>query len=172
MPLASGVLPTIDPPAIPPFAFSPWHTVHFWAKTTAPWAGVPLPEGRPVPSGRMLMSHAATSASEIRFPSAGDCAMAAPEPKASTRKRAANRSGVDMFDLPFAVDAPARDAVVVLVWECQWVGRPLGLAAQGHEFGAQGLHVPGLVPGAALQDHRPAVPAPGHAKAGERLGQH
>ncbi len=50
--------------------------------------------------------------------------------------------------------------------------RLLGLAALRDELGAQRLRVAGLVPGAALQHRGAAVPAPRHAEAGERLGQH
>src|SRR5262252_2549356 len=109
-----------------PFAPSPWHIAHFAAKRGAPCAAVPLPAGRPVPSGRMLMSHAAMSASEIFAPRPGDCAKAAPEQR---RRAATRRSGVDMFHLPLAVHRPAREAVVVLVGESERIRRFLGLAA-------------------------------------------
>src|SRR5262252_9355724 len=142
-----------------PFAPSPWHIAHFAAKRGAPCAAVPLPVGRPVPSGRMLMSHAAISASEIFAPRPGDCADAAPQASASART--ARGLCVDMFHLPLAVDRPAREAVVVLVGEGERIRRFLGLAALGDELGAQRLHVSAFVPRAALQDHRLAVPAPG-----------
>src|SRR5262252_9322889 len=73
MPLVSGGPPTSAAAAGVPFAPSPWHIAHFAAKIGAPCAAVPLPGGRPVPSGRMLMSHAAMSASEIFAPRPGDC---------------------------------------------------------------------------------------------------
>ena len=44
---------------------------HFSAKSLAPCAGVPLPGGRLVPSGRMVMSQALMSASLIGLPSFG-----------------------------------------------------------------------------------------------------
>src|SRR4051812_18252847 len=100
------------------------------------------------------MSQAWRSCSVIALPSlgvcvVGDCATAAPAPNASASKRAADLR-VDMFDLPLGVDAPAREAVVVLVGEGErrrdW---SLGLAPRRHEFGAQRLHVAGFVPGAA-----------------------
>ena len=50
MPDVSGSPPT-SAAAVPPFAFSPWHTAHLAAKTFEPCSGVPLPGGRPVPSG-------------------------------------------------------------------------------------------------------------------------
>src|SRR5262249_784893 len=79
---------------------------------------------------------------------------------------------VDMFYLPLAVDRPAGEAVVVLVGEGERIRRFLGLAALRDELGAQRLRVSAFVPGAALQDHRLSVPAPGHAEARKRLGQH
>src|SRR5260221_7086177 len=115
------------------------------------------------------------SASERGLPRFGDwtpglCAKAAPAANASTAARANNGLRIDMLDLPFAVDGPAGDAVVVLVWEGQGGGEGLlGLAPRRNEFGSQRLHVAGLVPGAALQDCRLAVPAPRHLEAGERL---
>src|SRR5882672_902030 len=157
MPLVSGAPPARIFPAGLPLPASPWHIAHLATKIGAPCAAVPLPAGKPVPSGRMLMSQAVMSASEIRAPSPGVCA---------------SGLSVDMFDLPFAVDRPTREAVVVLVGEAERIRRFPGLAALGDELGAQRLHAAGLVPGAALQYHRPAVPAPGHAEARERLGQH
>src|SRR5712672_2484547 len=103
------------------------------------------------------MSQAWRSCSVIALPSlgvcvVGDCAKAAPAPNASASKRAAGLR-VDMLDLPLGVDAPTRDAVVVLVGEGERRRhRSLGLAARRHELGTQWLHVAGLVPGTALQD--------------------
>src|SRR5262245_66495783 len=118
------------------------------------------------------MFQAVMSASAIGLPSPGVSAAADPAPKASTTARARTGLRIDMLDLPVALDAPARDAVVVLVGERQrGCHRLLGLAARGHELGARRLYVAGLVPGAALQDDRLAVPAPRHAEAGERFGK-
>src|SRR5262252_1174900 len=142
MPLVSGGPPTSAAAAGVPFAPSPWHIAHFAAKIGAPFAAVPLPGGRPVPSGRMLMSQAAMSASEIFAPSPGDCAIAAPDPRTSART--ASDLGVNMFHLPLAVDRPAREAVVVLVGEGERVRRLPGLAALGDELRAQRLHVAAL----------------------------
>src|SRR5437588_5384184 len=115
------------------------------------------------------MSQGLMSASEIGFPSPGVSAKAMPEPSI-TRAPAQSTLRINMFDLPFTVDTPAREAVVVLVRECQRaLDRRLGFAAGGDEFGAQRLRVARLVPGAALQDDRLAVPLPGHAEAGEGL---
>src|SRR5262245_5690193 len=116
------------------------------------------------------MFQAVMSASVIGLPRPGVSAAAVPAPKASTTARARTGLRIDMLDLPVAVDAPARDAVVVLIGERQRARhRFFGLAARSHELGASGLHVAGLVPGAALQHDRLAVPAPRHAEAGERF---
>ena len=78
-----------------------------------------------------------------------------------------------MLDLPIGPDAPARDAVVVLVREGEGGRHRLfGLTAGGDEVGAERLDVAGFVPGPALQHDRLAVPAPRHAEARERLWQH
>src|SRR5256886_7337752 len=137
----------------------------------APWAEVPLPAGKPVPSGKMLMSQAASSAGSIGLPRFGPWAKAALEPRAS---RAAKIRGlrVNMFHLPIALDRPSRDAVVVLAREARYGGNLRGLAARGHDLGAGRLHVAGLVPRAALQNPRTAIPAPGHAEAGKGLAVH
>src|SRR5439155_23089244 len=136
----------------------------------APWADVPLPAGKPVPSGKMLMSHAASSAGSIGLPRFGPSARAVLEPRASASTAVKIRGlRVAMFHLPFALDRPSRDAVVVLAREARY-GRDLrGLTARGHDLGASRLHVAGLVPRAALQNRRTAIPAPGHAEAGKGL---
>src|SRR6516162_6760938 len=116
------------------------------------------------------MSHDLASASVIDLPSFGVCASAAPTPKARATRTEIGGLCIDMLDLPFAVDAPARDADVVLVGEQQRRGdRPFGLTPRRYELGAQRLHVAGLVPGPALQDCWPAVPVPWHDEAGEGL---
>src|SRR5712671_1683604 len=147
MPLVRGAPPNSGAGARGlPFPPSPWHAEHFSAKTRAPWVAVPLPGGR---------------------------ASAAPEPKASARRRATDCLSVHMFDLPVAGYPPARDAVVVLVGEREKIrNRLLGFAPHGHELGASRLRVAGFVPGAALQDRGTAVPAPGRAEAGKSLGVH
>src|SRR6516165_12817571 len=116
----------------------------------APWAGVPLPGGRLVPSGRTAMSHCLMSASEIGLPSFGLGLCARAVPTVSATAQASSGLRIDMLDLPFAVDAPAGEAVVVLVGESERRRQRLPrLAARGDELGAQRLHVAGLVPGAA-----------------------
>src|SRR5216117_1353340 len=135
MPLVSGAPPNSGAGARGlPFPPSPWHAEHFSAKTRAPWTAVPLPGGRPVPSGITATSQAAMSASVIGLPSLGASACAATAPKATASAAARADLCVDMLDLPFAVDAPARDAVVVLVGESNRAWRPLGLAAPRDEL--------------------------------------
>src|SRR3984957_12703700 len=158
----------------PPLPLSPWHAAHFSAKITAPCAGVPLPFGNPVPSGRMLMSQLAMAASSIGLPRLGVSAMEAPAIIASNSDAAASsgRSGVNMLDLPVAADAPAGDRIVVLIGEAQDRRRFRQFAAGGHEFGAGRLHIAGFIPCPALQRGGAAVPAPRQAETGERLAQH
>src|ERR1700675_1260540 len=121
------------------------------------------------------MSQALMSASDIGLPSfgvgaPGVWANAATAPNDTPRRGAAEGLRIDMFYLPFAVDAPTCDAVVMLVGEGQSIGQRLPrLPPRRDEFGAQRLDVAGLVPGAALQNRRLAIPAPRHVEAGERL---
>src|ERR1700693_3214629 len=157
---------------LPPMPSLPWHASHFCAKMAAPCAGVPLPGGRPLPSGPTLMSHSVRSASLTGFPSPGaSAAIAMPAHNASGAARA-NRLPVDMLDLPFAIDGPARDDVHVSHRECGHRNVHLGLAAFGEHLAAGRLHIAGLVPGAALYNHRLAVPTPRRAEPGQRLAQH
>src|SRR5262249_1365714 len=139
----------------------------------APWAGVPLPGGSPVPSGSTWSSHAASSAGLIGCPSRGPRAYAASAaaPSAIVIANAAALC-LDMLQLPAAVARPAQRAGVGLRRKSGHGRRLGGLPAVGHDFGARRLRVAGLVPGAALQQRRATVPAPRHAKAGERLGEH
>src|SRR4051794_21554475 len=120
----------------------------------APWLGVPLPGGKPLPSGPMLMSQSARSASDMGLPRpAVSAAPTAPaqRPSASGARRAILRK--DMLGLPLAVDRPAGDDVHV-----PHGGQ--GLTAFRDDLGTSGLDVAGFVPGAALQDDRLAFPPP------------
>src|ERR1700689_2675760 len=130
----------------------------------APWAGVPLPGGSPTPSGPMLMSQLTRSASVTGLPRLGASpAIAVPAVNASAML--SNKFlRIDMLGLPFGIDRPARDVVHVGLREGDDRRRGLGLAALGEQFRARRLDVAGLVPGAALQNDRLAVPAPGHAE--------
>src|SRR5580704_15644188 len=156
---------------VPPWPSLPWHASHFCAKMAAPWADVPLPDGRPLPSGPTLMSHVARSASLTGLPRPGRSAASAAPPSATAKATtAARRLGVDMLDLPLVVGGPDRDHVHVPHGESRHRRVDLGLAALGEQLAAGRLHVAGLVPGAALQHHRLAVPAPRRAEPGQRLG--
>src|SRR4051812_12264966 len=138
---------------------------------SAPCTAVPLPGGKPVPSGMAAISQAAISASVMGLPSFGVSAATATAPNVRTSEAASKILRVNMLDLPGAADAPAREAVVVLIGEAQRVGDGfLGLAPRRHEVLPQRLRVAGLVPGAALQYGGLAVPAPRHVEARERLG--
>src|SRR5580704_6900684 len=155
---------------MPPLAASPWQAEHFSENIFAPFAGVPLPGGRLVPSGRTAMSHCLMSASVSGLPRPGDCASAASAPKASARAVAAITLRVDMLDLPFVVHGPARGAVVMLIGErkrCR--DRVHGFAPLRHEVGAQRLNIAAVVVGTTKQRCRLAVPAPRHDETREGL---
>src|SRR5580692_2175751 len=113
------------------------------------------------------MSQGLISASLTGLPRCGLSAANAAEANASVTRRALGLN-IDMLDLPGALDPPRREAVVVLVGKTEHVGHFLGLAAHGDEVGAQRLHGAGIVPGAAGQSRRLAVPAPRHGKPRER----
>src|SRR5438067_1422817 len=137
----------------------------------APCAEVPLPGGNPAPSGPMLMSQSARSASVTFWPRPGVSAASAPP--ATTTSAVATVSAkplhIDMLGLPLVVDRPAHDVVHVAHRERRHRRVDPGLAAFGPHVGARRLHVAGLVEGAALQHHRLTIPAPGHAEAGKRF---
>src|SRR5580704_11570193 len=144
----------------------------------APCTGVPAPGGNPLPLGSMLMSQAAMSASVTGLPRPGpsaDAALAARQsasPRTPTPSVGEIRLGVNMLDLPSAVDAPAGNGIKVMVQHRPDRRSCLQFAALRDEFGSGRLHVAGIVPGAALQGRGPAVPAPGHAEASEGLAEH
>src|SRR5207302_2763415 len=100
MPLVRGAPPNSGAGAGGlPFPPSPWHPEHSSANTRAPCVAVPLPGGRPVPSGITAVSQALMSASEIGFPSRGVWASAAPEPTAIARTREPDGLGVHRIEL-------------------------------------------------------------------------
>src|SRR5215813_5137945 len=95
----------------------------------APCTAVPLPAGRPVPSGMMVMSHGAMSAGLTGLPRLGPSAAnapAVPRPTATTTKK---RLRVDMLHLTLAVHTPAGDGVEMLAWEIQHRRRLRGLSS-------------------------------------------
>src|ERR1700730_4946731 len=158
---------------VPPWPSLPWQGSHFCAKITAPWAGVPLPAGKPLPSGPMLMSQSARSASLTGLPSpGGSAAIAEPAMPSTSARDMARRLPVDMLGLPFAIDGPTRDDVHVPHREGGHRNVHLGLATLSEHLAAGRLHIAGLVPGAALQHDRLAIPAPGQAEPGQGLGEH
>src|SRR4051812_46986771 len=128
--------------AIFPSPFSPWQTAHLAAKSGAPCAALPLPAGKPTPSGPMLMSQAAASASLIGLPRRGvsvASAGAAMAPAASSSRAA--RLRVNMFRLPLGVDCPGGDAVHVGEREGDHRRARARLAALGDEGGPRRLHI-------------------------------
>src|SRR5712691_511750 len=169
MPFVSSAPPTTAAFAAP-LPFSPWHAAHFCAYTGAPCAGVPLPGGKPVPSGRMLMSQAAISAVSMDLPRSGP---AARQPKLTAKINTAPVNlCVDMAYRPRAADRPAGHAVVVLAREGRHRRDFRSLAAYGDDLRAGRLHVARLVPCPALQYGGAAIPVPRNAEPGEGLAQH
>src|SRR5579863_6045254 len=149
--------------ATPPLPLSPWQAEHFSAKIDAPCAGVPLPFGNPVPSGRMLMSQLAIAASSIGLPRCGVSAKDAPAriTSASAAITTIRLSlSVNMLDLAAAADTPACDRVVVLIGKTQHRRRLGQFAANRDKFSTGRLHIARLVPCAALQRRRSSIPAP------------
>src|SRR5580700_3591306 len=121
----------------------------------------------------MSMSHGARSAGLIGLPRFAPAPNTTPgagvsETSADTRTALCIR----MCDLPFLVDRPARDPVVMMVLKRQQRRYRRQLAARCDELRPRRLRVAVLVPSAALQNGRTAVPLPGHAKARERHAQH
>src|SRR5438128_8316003 len=134
----------------------------------APSAGVPLPGGRPAPSGRTLMSHAATSAGVSGFPRFGACANAAFELRQSvSTTRHSPILRVHMLHLSVAFDRPTRDGIVVFVRKSGHGRNARGFAASSDELGPGRLRIPRLVPRPALQYRRTAVPPPRHTESRE-----
>src|SRR3954452_15590756 len=109
------------------------------------------------------MSHGAISCGVIGLPrpgSPGPSASAPPAPTASVSEMAQSRRlCVDMLYLTLVAHGPARDRVEMLAREGEHRRRLRGLAAMRDQLGARRLSGSALVPGAALQDRGPAVPA-------------
>src|SRR6267378_3725625 len=162
MPFVSAAPPTTAAFAAP-LPFSPWHAAHFCAYTGAPCAGVPLPGGKPLPSGRMLMSQAAISAASMDLPRLGP---AARQPKLTAKiNTAAVSLCVDMAYRPRAADRPAGHAVVVLARERRHRRHFRSLPPHRDDLGARGLRVARLVPCPTLQYGGAAIPVPGDTEA-------
>src|SRR5438034_11125353 len=118
----------------------------------------------------MLISHAAMAAASIGLPRLGPSAEAAPAARQRVSPTAvSSQLCINMLDLPRGGDPPAGDGVKMVGQRRRDRWDRLQLPALGDKLRTGRLHVAGLVPGAALQDSGAAVPAPRHAKAGERL---
>src|SRR5215471_3673327 len=149
-----------------PAPFSPWQAWHFAEKTASPCLTVPLPGGRPAPSGPMLMSQEPRSSTEIGLPRLGLCCWA--NASGASAKRTAGAAAtrnlrIDIFHLAIACDGPRLDHVVMV---------NAAVAAQPDELLAARLDVASLVGRTALQHRRAAVPLPCHAEAGRGFRQH
>src|SRR3989442_838008 len=114
----------------------------------------------------MWRAQAASSPCVIGVPRLRTAASAGPASNISSTLR------VNMADSSRCIDAPARDAVVVLARETRNPWHARSLAAHRDDLRARRLHVALIVPGAALQDCRAAIPLPRDAKARERLCHH
>src|SRR5580765_7441551 len=140
----------------------------------APMAAVPLPGGRPAPSGGMLMSQAAISAGVAGWPRFGPSTLraaagwprsgpstlrAAAQPASAAAASAATTLRVYILHLPVGRHAPRLDRVVV---------EDDVAAVHGDELVALGLRRPRAVRRAALQHGGCAVPFPRGAKPRQR----
>src|SRR4051812_1096796 len=103
----------------------------------------------------MLMSQGAISAGAMGFPNWGACADEAAGTVMSIAAHIVSRSSIHIGRLPFLVDAPACDGIVV---------EDATQAALGRELRARRLHHAGVIGSAALQDGRIAVPLPRRAE--------
>src|SRR2546423_848646 len=113
----------------------------------APSTGVPLPGGRPDPSGRILMSQAAISAGVTGFPRFGACAKAILALTAKVSMTAnPRRLRVYMLHLPAGLNRPTGDGVVMLAGKGGQRRNSRGLAARCHQLGSGRLRVSGLIP--------------------------
>src|SRR5919108_2165612 len=99
----------------------------------APFSAVPLPGGRPTPSGPTLMSHPAISADVATRPRFGvSTRVAGAQPTTITASAAHATSRVDMLHLAVRRHAPGLDDVAV---------EDRVVAVLGDELTALGLHV-------------------------------
>src|SRR4051812_32069318 len=161
--------------------------MHLVAYTAAPCLGVPDPGGRPAPSGPILKSIAATSATLAGMPSDGpfgaaggaevrcsgapcrDDPCAAPAMPsvagAAAMSAQANRANVLVLDVDIPYLAarrhrPALEGMIVI---------SIRGTAFSDERVARRLDSAGLVDRAAHQHGGPAVPLPRHAKTRQRF---
>src|ERR1700730_5496675 len=98
----------------------------------SPCLAVPPPGGSPAPSGEMLMSQAAISASDVTWPSSGPCpkhgAVRITDSAAATNDSLC----IHMLDLTGSANAPSGDGVAVV--ECI-------VTALGNQLFARGLDI-------------------------------
>src|SRR5262249_30768620 len=127
----------------------------------SPSIAVPRPGGRPMPSGPMLMSHAAMSAGAIGCPNCGAWARA-DDAIVSIVMQTATGLSVNIASPAHLVNTPACDGVVVVA--------PAQATLIG-ELRARWLHHAGIVSGATLQYGGTAIPLPSRAEAHKRFLQ-
>src|SRR5665213_3830354 len=125
-----------------------------------PLAAVPLPAGRPRPSGNTVMSMALILSSLAGLPMRASC------PKAP-RLRSATRAAIlnalrNMRHAPIGSHIPDLDLIVVIA---------VIAAARSQHFVSGWLQITGLIGGARLQRRRAAVPIPRHSEAREGFGE-
>src|SRR4051812_14687822 len=122
-----------------------------------PLAAVPLPGGRPRPSGDTLMSMA------LIFSSLAGLPIRVCWPTAATLSRTAMLNPLrNMRHTPIGPDIPNFDLIVVIA---------VIAAARGQHFVARGLQITGLVGSARLQRCRAAIPLPRHSEPREGFGE-
>src|SRR4029453_6458824 len=138
----------------------------------APWAAVPLPGGRPVPSGWTFMSQAASPAALMGFPNLGPCADAALVSRRSISATRIKGLCVDMLYLAVGVDRPTRRSVVVLRGERGYRRRLHRLSAMRDDLRPSRFCGASLIPRPALQYGRTPIPSPGHPEACKSLREH
>src|ERR1700689_2439608 len=84
--------------ATSPLPAWPWHSEQpLVSNSLAPSAAVPLPGGKPVPSGRMVTFQDFMSASEIGLPRCGESAARAVAGASAKRRRAHATLSIDML---------------------------------------------------------------------------
>src|SRR5215467_1155476 len=147
---------------------APWQAWHFCSYTRAPAAAVPLPGGKPAPSGPTLMSQPAICAGVASRPRFGPSIVVVvtprpAQPPTTSASARATRSRVDMLHLAVRRHAPGLDAVEV---------KGPVVAVLGDELLALRLHATRVVGGARLEYGRAAVPPPRKPEARERARQH
>src|SRR5271165_5018825 len=78
---------------------------------------------------------------------------------------------VNMFDSSLAVYSPAHNRIEVVVREGRNDRCRVELASGSDKFSAGGLLIAKLIGCPTLQNHRPAIPTPGHSESGKGLAQ-